>query len=389
VTVAGTAKDTYSAAVSIVASGTLGAGRFRYSLDVGPDGEARSWSDQLLIPSGGTYVVPGTGLTLTFVAGAGPTFFEAGDRHSFITTAASYAAGDLTAAFNTIDEQIGSRTFEMVFLAGKHATASAAATLAAALATALGNLEAIGIYARAIMDAGNDNPAATQSGWAAFADTRVACVFGDAGVISANPISGRGVPRVPALNPFAVRAAETNLSENPGRKASGALRGVVYITHDERVKKSFNAVDRITTLRTDRGEPGAYVTNGLLKSAPGSDYKYWAWGRVIDRITRIVYREQDKFTLSDLKVKNDGTGYLTEQSAQRVEKTVRRALDVGVRKELNAEGEAGHVSALAYTVKRDHDFLSTQTLVSSCKAVPNVPVEQITTTIGFAREVSE
>jgi hypothetical protein len=61
VTVAGTAADNYGASVTIVTDGKLGVGEFTYSLD---DGVTQS--SVLLLPLGGTYAPPNSGLTLTF-----------------------------------------------------------------------------------------------------------------------------------------------------------------------------------------------------------------------------------------------------------------------------------------------------------------------------------
>jgi len=106
VVLSGTPNNRYRVAVEILADGDLGTGVFRYALDAGPDDtdeENRNWSLPVAVPSGGTYVVPNTGLTLTFANGAGPgDSFEAGDVFPFSTSAPSYVLADLQDALGAL-----------------------------------------------------------------------------------------------------------------------------------------------------------------------------------------------------------------------------------------------------------------------------------------------
>lgn len=82
--------------VQLLTTGTLGTASFRYSLDGGA-----TYSINLPVPAQGVYVVQGTGITLTFVPGEGPLYFEAGDRFDFVATAAAkvrYCVYQLTQA---------------------------------------------------------------------------------------------------------------------------------------------------------------------------------------------------------------------------------------------------------------------------------------------------
>lgn len=73
----GLAQGNYSVVVEITASGELGAGYYRTSLDGG-----RTWGAAALVPVA-PVALAGTGVVLTFLAGAGGTSFVAGDRFSF------------------------------------------------------------------------------------------------------------------------------------------------------------------------------------------------------------------------------------------------------------------------------------------------------------------
>jgi len=381
VTVAGAAYDGYRVVVEITSSGTVGAGRFRFSLDGG-----YTYSPELTIPSGGTYAIANTNLTLTFVPGDGATFFEDGDTHSFACTAPLYTTTDLSASITALLDQIGQRDIKQVFFAGKHASGSDAATMAAAIDTHMTTLASAGYFARAVMDAGADTAANVRTAFASFASNRVAPVFGDVDIIGKNTFMGWGVPRHPAMNAVAERAARAEISENLGRKMSGTLRGVRAITHDERTDQQFGETERLITLTTYRGQPGFFVTNGYLKSAPGSDFLYYDYGRLIDVVCSTADAALDKWILAKLRALADGTGRLEPKDAGRVEDAVNAALKQAVDKR-TIDGLPSHVSGIRYTVNRENDFLATRNLDGAIAVVPNAPAENITTTIGLTRSI--
>jgi hypothetical protein len=383
VTVAGTPRDGYEFIGTITKTGTLGTGKFKYSLDDG-----YTTSDELTIPAGGTYAIPNTALTITFVAGGGPTFFELGDKHEFDSVAPHYTTANLGTAVTALLAQLGNKYIHELYFAGKNSSAANAATMAAAISTHMTTLQSRGYYCRALMDAGNDTPANVLTSFASFSDARVGVCFGDADVVGLNPYAGWGVPKRAAVNVVAERAAGSDLSENLGRKESGLLRGVRAISHDEGTNQQFSEADKITTLRTYQGQAGFFVTNGYLKSPSGSDFLYWDWGRVIDVMCRTVFAAQDKWLLKKLRSLKDGTGRIDPRDGSRVNAAVRRALKAVLLDPTNIEGYKGHVSGLSYAVDETNDFLSSREMLSAAFAVPLVPVETIKTQLGFARSVS-
>lgn len=80
-TAAGTPNNEYNVIVEIIKAGALNVATFKYSINNGT-----TYSDEITVPIGGTYVIPETGLTLTFTAEAEQTFVS-GDKFSFATTA--------------------------------------------------------------------------------------------------------------------------------------------------------------------------------------------------------------------------------------------------------------------------------------------------------------
>jgi len=394
ITVAGAPTNEYYCAVEITATGTLGTGRFRYRLDYNGSVIAQSvagsgWSPEILIPAGATYLMPGSGITLTFVPGAGAVFFEDGDLHTFEATGDHYTAANVTSFFAALDAQIGNLYFDQVFFTGVSQLGSDAATLGAAIETAMSTtLEGKHYFARALMDGGSlDTAANCKSDLSAFTSKRIGVCYGLAHVATYAPMVGYGTPKLPIVNVLAERAAVKDLSENLGRKLTGGLRGVTWISHNEIQQLAFIESDKINTLCQYVGESGFYATNGYLKSPIGSDYQYYDWGQVADRAARIIYLAQNPFLLGKLSAKTDGTGNLTQESIKRVQSAVRNQLKSGLLDPYNVEGFQGHVSGLAYTVDGTNDYLGTRIVKSTCNMVPLSPAEQFSTTIGFARSL--
>ena len=381
VTVAGNPIDDYDVTIEITTTGTLGTGRWRYSLDGG-----RTYGGIRTLPAGGTFAVPSTGLTLTFVPGAGPIFFAANDTHTFTSTGPVATSAEITTAMTGLAAALGNRKLEQIFIAGQDSSAANAATKGSAVEAIVEGLHDDHIFTRAALSCGNDTASNVQSAIVAVVESNyLAYCFSTAAITSEIPIEGRGVPTVPFTNAVAIRAVEADISENLGRRASGPLTNVIAITHDEATTQSFLESDRITTSMTRRGNAGYYITNGFLRSGQASDYIYWDYGRTVDRAARVTWEGEDPWILSKVRVKTDGTGQIKEVDARRVEESVKRGLDIALTRPTNVEGYTGHVSGYAYEVSRTNDVLSTRTLVTQTRLVPLVPIEGIETTVGFAR----
>lgn len=385
VTAATTPNDDYEMKVQVVTTGDVGAGTFRYSLDGG-----NTWSENLTIPSGGTFVVPNTGLTLTFTSGAGPIHFEAGDLHEIDCVAPVWNSTDLGNAVTAI--LADNLSWDFIVLAGKIATGSAAATIGAALDTHLATLFNKYRYRRAIMDAGNEAAATVKSAWAAVFSARTSVCFGDVQMVSAKPFAGWSTPSRPLVNAVAVRAADALISEDLTRGGTtNPLPDVLAISHDEFVNETMDEA-KFTTTRTWPGAEGFYLTDCRLKSPAGSDFKYWQHGRVMDAVCRVVYEAQQPFHSVEFRTKADRT--IDERDASRVEKEVdakieavvgRATREVGPK---NASGIPGHVDDFAYRVDRSEKMLATETLATEVAVKPLAYPKFIRTTLGFAATVA-
>jgi len=389
VTVTGAALDRYTAIVDITTTGTLGTGRFKYSLDGSLiDGSARTYSEELTVPSSGTYLVPNTGLTLTFAPGGGPVYFEKGDRHTFSSTAPHYSTTEVGLAMDAVASYLSTASeaeFDAIVLSGRNATGSAAATLFGALSTRLAGLETMFRYMGAIADVGSgDSTVNVKTAMNSVSDERICVVYGDADIVSAKGFAGFGAPTRTACVALAARAARELISTDLARYASGALEGVLAISHDEYLSEELDAA-KISTLRTWPGSPGYYITNARMKSAPGSDFRYWQHRRCMDVACRTVTKVQQNFSSIGLLTEDGGSIDPTE--AQRLESIARQPLDDALLSPKNIEGRAGHVSAYRYKIDLSNDVLTSETVMSDVAIRPLGYAKFISTQIGFASRV--
>jgi hypothetical protein len=389
VTVAGTPPLPFIPIILITKTGALGVARFMYSLDNG-----YTYSPELLVPSGGTYVVPNTGLTLTFVAGAGPIIFELGDSHTFVCQAPHYTTSDLSTAIAALWAQLGTLDIRKVVFTGRNATGSAGATMMAALDTHMTAFLSRRHFARALFDAGDDTAANAITAYAALSSDRLGKVFGKVEVALLDSFTGWGIGRLPLVHSAGERYAQCELSENMGRLLSGRLRGVRAIRgtttswgYDERIDGSFAESDKFITATTQAGRAGVWMTNGFLSSVLGSDFKYLEWGNVVDQACKTGDLGLLNWLNRNLRVLTDGTGYLDPREAERIDKDIQGQLQADLMDPTNIEGYLGHCSGVGFGVRRDTNFLSTQRLAANLNVVPLVPNQGVDISVGLARSV--
>lgn len=349
-----------------------------------------------------TYAVPGTtSLVITFdndtwVLNETYSFttatslagdFEVGDVHSFTTTAPHYSTSDLAAAVAELRSQLGLRRVRRTIFTGQQASASAGATMFAAVATHLADLEGDHYFGRGLMDCGGSTADEFRSAYAAAADNRVGIVWRRARCIVRATFDGYSNAWQPGVRAVAERAFEADLSENLGRVASLNMSWVTEVDHDEGSNQIFVESDKVITFRTHQGQTGFFVTNGYLRSPVGSDFLYWDWGTVIDELCESITEGQQKWLLSKLRSLTDGTGRIAKADAVRVKAAVKSLIDSRLKDPINIEGQKGHVSDVAYEIDLTNDFLATRTVKSTGAAVSLSPIETFVTEVGLARSI--
>lgn len=384
VTIAGTAVNAFDATLTIRKGGILGAARFRYTLDGG-----ESYSEDLTVPAGGTFLIPGTGITVTFPSGT----YVADETYAFTTTPATYNSSDLTAAWETV---LASHTsWPVVVFTGHSASASAGATLGAAIAGLLGQLVNQFRYCRGIVSVGKDTEANVLTSWATVESPLIAAFHGQVRIANGAAV-GAKAPRVPYIYEAARRAAAVGLSTNPawvGLPDREALGKVYDPSYDADKAGSALYDAKINAPRTfpgrwNAGHPEVLPTGFLLKSPPSSDYRHWQWGRVIDVFSDTVQLTQQNWVNGNLEVMTDGSGRIEAAAAKGLEAVVLAKLEERLVKPIRDDGRPGHISgAPVYQVDRTNNILTTGLLRSSGKAVPLANVEQLAAELGFATEV--
>lgn len=373
VTVGGIPNDDYLFVAKIVLGGALGVGTFQYSLDNGV-----TFSEVQVIPAGGSFAIPNTGLTLTFPSGT----YVATSTYSFSSTAPMWNATDLNLAFQGI--QADSTEWDFIVTTGRQATGAAAAVLAAALQSQLTTLANQFRWKGGMLDAGDETTASIITAFGSTVANRVLVTYRGATCTSSKPFPGWSVPKVRALNAFGGRAHGSLISTDLGRVASGPVPGVQSIEHDEYKTEVLDA-QKISTLRTIPGIKGFFITNGNLKSASGSDFKWWQFRRIMDVACATVYQEQAKLLNSGVRAAANGT--IDERDAARIEGRVNAVLHALLLQPTNAEGTPGHVSDVVYTVNRSIVITTTSTIQGEVAIQPLGYAKYFLVNLGFVAQI--
>jgi hypothetical protein len=356
--------DAYDVRVEIMAAGGLGVGSFHYSLDGG-----NNYSGTLTIPSSGTFVIPGTGIVLTF-AGT----FTLADLYTGASTAPGYTTTELAAGTTALLANPSEWGF--LHVGGQAANAAASATLAAALGAVMDTAEAAFRYVRAIIECPQaEGDTAIKSAFASFVHPRIGVVAGDEGLISA--VSLRNERRSVAWAYTAMLSA-TKLSTHPGETVSahgaGPMLGATSLYRDEQATPGLDEA-RFVTARTIVGKPGYFITRGRMMASPGSDFSQIMNCRVMDRVCTIARSALLDFVNQSVHI-DPVTHFILEADAQEIEAIVGSKL----RAAIIDEDEA---SSVGIVVSRTDNLLSTSTLNVEIECVPKGYTENIKATIGF------
>lgn len=356
--------DAYSVIVDVVTAGAFGTAQFVYSLDGG-----NTFSATITVPSAGTYVIPDTGLKLTF--SSAPLGNQ--DQWTCTVTGASYSSGDLTTCLNVVTAP-SQQGYGFLHLVGAAASVAASATLAATVEGILDTAAANYRFVRALLEVPQDTDANIEAAFASTVAVRVNGCGGYETVVS--PLNGRQQSRNIAWT-TASRAAAVPVSVDLGRYADGPLSNITALTRDENATPGLDA-SRFTTHRTFTGVPGVYVTTGRLLAAAGSDYSLWQNGRVIDVAATTTRLALLQFLNSSLRINPNGT--INEKDARRIEDFATSALQTALT-------QPGDASAVQVIVNRTANILANQTLPVSVRVLPIAYSKIITVDLGFTTSI--
>jgi hypothetical protein len=360
--------DQFEVWVKIVTSGALGAGAFRYSLDGGTN-----YSGSIILPSAGIYVIPGTGVVLTF-AGT----FTAGDTYKGATTPPTSSSTDINTALVAL--LASPLTWDHVHVVGTPTNAAGAFTLAGVASTQMAAAQAAHRYAWILTECPTvEGDSTLSAAFASFVDHSVGVAAGDSYLKS--PLTGR-VQRRNAAWVYSARISAIAISTHPGQVSAddnaGPLHNVQSIVRDEAATPGLDDA-RFVTLRTMVGISGYFVSRGRMMASPGSDFEEVMNLRVMNRTVTVGRAAALLYLNRKIRITPKGlprAGFIDERDAQAIESIIQAKCRAAI-------VTPGDASDVVVVVGRTDNILSTRTLSIEIGPVPDGYAEHIGLTLGF------
>lgn len=374
VTYAASPLDIYDIRVTIKTSGALGVAVFYYSLDGG-----NTRSDDIMVPSGGVYVLANTGVFLTFAG----TFTAHASPYTIATTTAAFTTSDVNSAMTVA--LASAVDWEFVHVTGMATDATGAATMAATLSVHMTTAETNYRYVFAVMECPTNGIAdsVVAAAFTSFVDKSVVVCAGDIGHTS-SVTPGRVFRRN-----CGVAVASKISAVTPGTSIAWAgkpfqtLKNVKSLYRDEAVTPLLGT-NRFVVLTTEQGEIGYRIFRGNTMAAPGSDYGQLYGLRVINvarRVARklfLTYQEQ-KIPVNKPGMQNPGkinAKWAAEEEANAAQ-VMRDALHCDASVE-----EADAIDA-RMAIDRTENILSTKTFRVAVSVTPFGYAQAVIVTVGF------
>jgi hypothetical protein len=366
VTQASSPIDTYDVIVTIVTGGALGTATFTYSMDGG-----NSQSAIIATPSGGTYVIAGTGVMLTFAS-----TFVAADTYEFTTVTAGFGTSDVAAALTALGAD--ARLWFGFHVAGMGSSSAAAASMCSTCDTSLTAFQTAFRYVMGIVECPQTEGDSTIiAAFANFASNRVMVTVTD--ILHSSSLNrGRTLRRNIGVA-IASRLAAINPSQDPGWVGSplGALANVTRIYRNEAATPGL-ATNRFTVGTTRPTKNGYFCATGNMMAQAGSDFSSVGNRRVMD----IACQTAVGVFINDLNadlLTNPGDGTIFDPEASRLEGAVKNALENRLLSPTPPDAVAVDAQ-----INRSNNVLSTQNLQLTVKVVPKAKARTLTMTIGFS-----
>lgn len=365
VTQASSPMDAYDLFVTVTTAGALGAAQVTVSVD-GQGGN--STSAPILVPSGGVYVVPGTGLVLTFAS-----TFVVGDTYEATAVAAGFSGSDMTAALTAAGNS--TQKFIVAHVAGTGSSSSAAASLAATMDTSLTAFAVQYRFTRGVIECPDvESDSTIFTAWQNFSSTRVMVCCGD--VLHVSSLSGSLIKRNCAL-PIVSRLAATNPSVDPGWVGGGALANVRAIYRDDSKNAYSFVINRLTSVTTIPTKQGYYSTTGVTMAPAGSDFASIMNCRVMDVACDATVAAVVNNVNQDL-LADPTTGGIYDPEASKIEGFIEAQLSVAL-----LQKSPPDASAVSATINRTENILQTGNFTVTIGVIPKGYAHKITANIGF------
>lgn len=382
-------KNDFDLRVFITIGGVRAATRFQYSLDGG-----LTKSPELVAAAS---VALGTsGVTLEFEAAATAPYV-AGAQYSAQVNAPHFTSVNLQAGYDAAELSL--LQWDYFVEAGDAITSAAGALLFATGETQMDSyVTQFDRFFGRMQNSGRDIAATAITAYAAAVGERSLKAYSNFVVPAPLPVVGRGFAKMPAVNRYAQLASanvmSTDLACTAGASSVGAIPGCQRIGHDEFLNEAGLDTAKFATLRTWPNKAGFFTTNGWLSAGAGSDFQYWQHRIIMDKACRTVSAVHTDLSSQNFTVKGDGSGSLTEDAAQSIEKKAQRQLDTVIGSSLRAvgptrlDGKVGHVSEVVYQVDRTNNFLSTGEIIATISLIPLGYAKIFRQTFAFKAQVT-
>lgn len=386
--------DDYNVLVTIPTAGALGVAQFIYSLDNGASQlkGAGTNSSAVLVPAGGVYAIPYTGLVLTFAS-----TFTMDNTYTFQTAGPSSSPADMTAAYTALQTTfLNQAIYSMVTVLNTYASVAAWATAAAAAEAFNTTMNNLGVYVRVI----NEVPTlGTVSGNAGsitvdVADTDSVVVTARQGVSAPHvnggagdmllyqPLSGLNLRRSAAFT-TAMRSSKFEASRNIGDVSAGGVPGVIYLFRNEYSTQALDAAG-LTTMSQYPGVAGFYMTDAHTCTLATSDYYPWTNARVVDRASQVCRLNGMQLvnTKQPTTTRSGQPGCITEKAAAKIEKKINSALATAL-----VDSNPQDAVATNVIVTRTNNLLSSGNLIITGVVQPYGYARTISFNVGLTVQV--
>ncbi len=346
--------------IEITKTGGVGVGKFKFltnqaDTDTVALPNTALYSAPQLIPAGGTFIIPGTNIELTFVDGGGPILFELGDKHNFTASLPLPSTGDIESA---VDALIAStRDFTAIYVSSAADTA-----LGSSMATKTQNAEGTPAFRYfftavrlALSTSAANAVSAAQTYRATVGDDRLQIVTAE--TEATRPNHGDQADRN-SIGVIAGRRSALQLQNDLGRVNFGPLADVLALRSGWTDTTIEDLVDEQTvTIREFKGLSGLRPTSGPM-SNPNSDFKKDAFRQVGDKASGIARLTGLNFVKVDVNPAD------VEGSTR----ALRDAIAVNVDTKMFANKEMAAPSQVV--IPGGQDILNTETIIVQIAIVP-------------------
>lgn len=388
--ITGSAFMDYDLGVEITKAGTFGEARFRYTLDGG-----YSWAYENKVPLSGEFVIPRTGLTVTFEDNQ-----TLGNRNYSSVKSAKMTAQDVTEALEFVVSN-SDRSYTYILIADENTEADASI------------FDAVNAY----MD--------TLNNVYRLHTTSIVPVGGESKILTDIPVTRSAVPHSAVLNVFANKAQNTgnfiaavaeksrvtlpiaypgftapslpfafacagefhgvgrDISKNP---AESIVRRVVKTSYDEFLDGEVYNEEKIIAPRTFRGEAGFFINQGNLKCEASSTFDLIPKGRITSRAREVLYTALRKYLNTRVAVVEGGS--INPVDKANIESDVNSLLASALMSGINGAGGKGHVSGLSFTLDGENNILQTSELIGVCEIMSFAYPTSINVSLSLSNDLS-